>query len=502
MADNKLFDDFDMPDVSDIVEQIEKEEQEKISVSENKENIKDDDAKMNTDTKSDIGYKDDNKNDNSEDEADDDNDSEDDNDTMAFEGLSTEKIDEVLSNVDDIYKENIRKAIVEEGDLDTFSLDTMSNLSVEDTIKFATSKKTFDRTQIVNLTEEDLLKIKKDDPIYSHLTQDQRDFILTEEQKEFAMKSFGKDILGYMNKKGVVEISLEQDGYIWIEEFGMPERYNTGIRLSQTDSARIIQLISTYNGERISRDNPKLDGVTPNGMRFSAIMYDAVGFKNVFSIRKPSGVVIPLSQYVDRGVMTSQQVDFISKQILAKKNIVFSGGTSSGKTTSINSFNEVLANCPDKIITIEDVPELMISSKIWTRLIANRYISTMGLLRQCMRLSPDRIMIGEIRTGDVTLEYLKASNSGHSGGITSIHANNAYGTILKLEQYLSEVLTGEYWRLITTAVDMIINVGINPVTHERPMVKEIAVLKGFDKKTGDYILEDAMTGKRIDVVYQ
>jgi len=104
---------------------------------------------------------------------------------MAFEGLSTEKIDEVLSNVDDIYKENIRKAIVEEGDLDTFSLDTMSNLSVEDTIKFATSKKTFDRTQIVNLTEEDLLKIKKDDPIYNHLTQDQKDFILTEEQKEF-----------------------------------------------------------------------------------------------------------------------------------------------------------------------------------------------------------------------------------------------------------------------------------------------------------------------------
>ena len=73
-----------------------------------------------------------------------------------------------------------------------------------------------------------------------------------------------------------------------------------------------------------------------------------------------------------------------------------------------------------------------------------------------------------------------------------------YSTILKLEQYLSEVLTGEYWRLITTAVDMIINVGINPVTHERPMVKGIGVLKGYNQKTGEYILEDAMTGKRIE----
>ena len=98
----------------------------------------------------------------------------------------------------------------------------------------------------------------------------------------------------------------------------------------------------------------------------------------------------------------------------------------------------------------------------------------------------------------MTLEYLKAMNSGHNGGITSIHANSAYSTILKLEQYLSEVLSGEYWRLISTAVDMIINVGINPITHERPMVKEIAVLKGYDRKNGDYILEDAMTGKRIE----
>ena len=158
----------------------------------------------------------------------------------------------------------------------------------------------------------------------------------------------------------------------------------------------------------------------------------------------------------------------------------------------------VLKNVGDKVISIEDTPELMISSKIWTRLISNRYIKPIELLQQCMRLSPDRMMIGEIRTGEVTLEFLKAMNSGHNGGLTSIHANDLYSTILKLEQYLSEVLTGEYWRLITTAVDMIINVGINPVTHERPMVKGIGVLKGYNIKTGEYILEDAMTGKRIE----
>lgn len=411
--------------------------------------------------------------------------------------MDDDSFNSIMEEVEGMHTEHKQQAF-EKGDIDSLSMDDIVNSSVEDTIKMATSEATFDKSVIANLTEEQLLKIDKNDKIFNFLTPDQKEFILDEEAKAFTMKSFGQDIISYMNKKGVIEISLEQDGFIWVEEFGQPERINTGIKLSNTDSTKIIKLVSRFNGHTITRENPKIDGVTPNGMRFSALMYDCVQYRNTFSIRKPSGVVIPLSQYVDRNIMTKEQVDFIAKQIMDKKNILFSGGTSSGKTTSINSFMTVLKDSGDKIISIEDTPELMLSSKIWTRLISNRYIKPIELLQQCMRLSPDRMMIGEIRTGEVTLEFLKAMNSGHNGGITSIHANNAYSTILKLEQYLSEVLSGEYWRLISTAVDMIINVGINPTTHERPMVKEIAVLKGYDRKSGDYILEDAMTGKRIE----
>ena len=411
--------------------------------------------------------------------------------------MDDDSFNSIMEEVEGMHTEHKKQAF-EKGDIDSLSMDDIVNSSVEDTIKMATSEVTFDKSVIANLTEEQLLKIDKNDKIFNYLTPDQKEFILDEEAKAFTMKSFGQDIIAYMNKKGVIEISLEQDGFIWVEEFGQPERINTGIKLSNTDSTKIIKLVSRFNGHTITRENPKIDGVTPNGMRFSALMYDCVQYRNTFSIRKPSGIVIPLSQYIDRNIMTAKQVDFIAKQIMDKKNILFSGGTSSGKTTSINSFMTVLKDSGDKIISIEDTPELMLSSKIWTRLISNRYIKPIELLQQCMRLSPDRMMIGEIRTGEVTLEYLKAMNSGHSGGITSIHANTAYSTILKLEQYLSEVLNGDYWRLISTAVDMIINVGINPVTHERPMVKEIAVLKGYDRKSGDYILEDAMTGKRIE----
>ena len=412
----------------------------------------------------------------------------------SVKGLSDDQLDSILENIEDEFIENKEN----NDDLNTFSIDRMINESAEDTIKTAMQDKKIDKGRLQELTMEDLMKMNQNSELFQYLSPDQKDIVIAEEDKRFTMDAFGSEILGYMNKKGVIEISLEQDGFIWVEEFGQPERINTGIKLSPIDSTRIIQLVSKFNGHTITREHPKIDGVTPNGMRFSALMYDCVQYKNVFSIRKPSGIVIPLSQYVDRGVMTKEQVDFISKQIINKKNIIFSGGTSSGKTTSINSFMTVLKNVGDKVISIEDTPELMISSKIWTRLISNRYIKPIELLQQCMRLSPDRMMIGEIRTGEVTLEFLKAMNSGHNGGLTSIHANDLYSTILKLEQYLSEVLTGEYWRLITTAVDMIINVGINPVTHERPMVKGIGVLKGYNQKTGEYILEDAMTGKRIE----
>ena len=428
-------------------------------------------------------------------EESDDNENEDSNITSidSVEGLSEDQLSNILGNIEEEYINDTKN-----DDINSFSLDRMVNESAEDTIRNAMSEKTIDKSRIQELTMEELMKIDKNSELFPFLSTDQKDIVLAEEDKRFTMDSCGSEILGYMNKKGVIEISLEQDGFIWVEEFGQPERINTGIKLNPIDSTRIIQLVSKFNGHTITREHPKIDGVTPNGMRFSALMYDCVQYKNVFSIRKPSGIVIPLEQYVDRKIMTKEQVDFIAKQIIDKKNIIFSGGTSSGKTTSINSFMTVLKNIGDKIISIEDTPELMLSSKIWTRLISNRYIRPIELLQQCMRLSPDRMMIGEIRTGEVTLEFLKAMNSGHNGGITSIHANDLYSTILKLEQYLSEVLTGEYWRLITTAVDMIINVGINPVTHERPMVKGIGVLKGYNQKTGEYILEDAMTGKRIE----
>ena len=206
----------------------------------------------------------------------------------SVEGLSEDQLSDILGNIEDDYVNDTKN-----DDINSFSLDKMVNESAEDTIKNAMSEKIVDKSRVQELTMEDLMKMDKNSELFPYLSSDQKDIVLAEEAKRFTMDSFGSEILGYMNKKGVIEISLEQDGFIWVEEFGQPERINTGIKLNPIDSTRIIQLVSKFNGHTITREHPKIDGVTPNGMRFSALMYDCVQYKKVFSIRKPSGIVSP-----------------------------------------------------------------------------------------------------------------------------------------------------------------------------------------------------------------
>ena len=117
--------------------------------------------------------------------------------------MDDDSFNSIMEEVEEMHAEQKQKAF-EKGDIDSLSMDDIVNSSVEDTIKMATSEATFDKSVIANLTEEQLLKIDKNDKIFNFLTPDQKVFILDEEAKAFTMKSFGQDIISYMNKKGVI----------------------------------------------------------------------------------------------------------------------------------------------------------------------------------------------------------------------------------------------------------------------------------------------------------
>lgn len=343
---------------------------------------------------------------------------------------------------------------------------------------------------ISELTEEQIYNLSDISPLINKLSIEQKELRELKKAKEFTMKNFGKEILELMEQPGLTEIMLRQTGYIWVEYFGKaPEK--TNIKLNKINAERIIKSMADYNKTGINIKQPKFDGTTPNGMRMSAVIGDVVEDKPIFSIRKPSGVIIPRHTYVERGLISKSQMSFLEKSVAEAKNIIIAGPTGSGKTTFINSLIQILNDSNDIIITIEDTKELMLE-------IENRipFLAIPGVLsqeeciEQSMRLNPDRIFIGEVRNGLVATALLDAWMSGHNGGMTSIHSSSVLQTIQRLTLFLDRVHPkSNHGYSIASAVDIIVCVDKDPITRERPKVKEIGIIKGYDEKTNKYDIE-------------
>ena len=145
-----------------------------------------------------------------------------------------------------------------------------------------------------------------------------------------------------------------------------------------------------------------------------------------FAIRKPARVLFRLIDYAEAGIMTPLQGKALAEAVAERKNVVVVGGTSSGKTTLVNALLAEVADGGDRVILIEDTRELRCAAMDSVNLRARPGIASLAyLVRSTLRLRPDRIIVGEVR-GAEALDMLKAWNTGHPGGITTLHANSAY----------------------------------------------------------------------------
>lgn len=322
-----------------------------------------------------------------------------------------------------------------------------------------------------------------------------------EERKKilFINQNLGQDILNLLEDDLITEISANQDGRIWIDIVGKGYE-KTEIVYSEIKRKTIIEVIASFNGKSANNMTPIISATLPNGERFEGILGEPVNNQPIFSIRKPSKVIIPLENFLtinknevvkDNTYEELKQIKEIPKllsYIIEKRmNILVIGGTSSGKTSLTNACIQTLNNTKNRVITIEDTRELNcdgIENKVMLK--TTEYVSARQLLRSTMRLNPDRILIGELRTGEESIELLKAWNSGHSGGMSTIHANNSQAGLQKLEQYLGEVSHKEQEKMILEAVNIVINIAKEG--HKRG-IKEIALVKSYDYENKQYILE-------------
>ncbi|AGG33212.1 Type II secretion system protein E [beta proteobacterium CB] len=224
---------------------------------------------------------------------------------------------------------------------------------------------------------------------------------------------------------------------IFVERKGRLEKAN----IQFDDDAhllKIIEKIVSQVGRRIDESSPMVDARLPDGSRVNAIIPPLALDGPALSIRRFSQIPLTMANLVEYGSLTEEMALIISALVKAKTNILVSGGTGSGKTTLLNIMSSFIPS-NERIITIEDAAELRLQQphvvRLETRpanLEGKGGITQRDLLRNTLRMRPDRIVIGEVRGAEV-LDMLQAMNTGHEGSLTTIHANTARDSLTRLE---------------------------------------------------------------------
>ena len=266
--------------------------------------------------------------------------------------------------------------------------------------------------------------------------------------------AFGKDLLDLLNDPNIIEIMLNPDGKLWVESYS-GGKYFTQMILNNHQAANIIKLAAAYHKTIADSAHPEVSCELPiNNARFQGWL-PPVAMAPTFTIRKRATRIFTLDDYVANGALAAEQAIFLKNSVGLRKNILISGGTSSGKTTFANALLHELNDSNDRIIILEDLPELQIDAKDCVKLTSTSNVPMRSLIKGILRMRPDRIIIGEVRDG-TALDLLKAWNTGHPGGICTIHANSSEATISRLEDLVHEAVSITPAHLIKEALDIIV----------------------------------------------
>ena len=314
--------------------------------------------------------------------------------------------------------------------------------------------------------------------------------IIAERRLEALRHALGPEVLAALVDPQIIEIMANPDGQVFVDRL-KAGRSCLGVLLDAPARERVVRLIADYMGETVSREDPRLAGVLPEtGERFQGFLPPVVAGA-AFSIRKRPAMIFTLDDYVANGVMTPDQAAVLAAAVEARKNILIAGGTSSGKTTLANALLALPGFAQDRVFLIEDTPELACSAVDCVAALTRRAPHPVGvadLVRDALRMRPDRIVVGEMRDGAAALETLKAWNTGHPGGLSTIHANSAAEAFQRLEDLIAEVAAAAPMRTIQQAVEMVVYIRR---TSEGRRVEDIFVPQALR------VLETSETGRAV-----
>ncbi len=294
-------------------------------------------------------------------------------------------------------------------------------------------------------------------------------------QSEALRRAMGSDILDPLGDPQVVEIMLNPDGSLWIDRLGVGME-----RIGTIESVRALTIVNTVAAMLdtvVTPDRPILECELPlDGSRFEALIPPLVE-RASFALRKKAALVFALSDYVAKGIMSLAQCQAIEDAVADRRNILVSGGTGTGKTTLANAILDAVARVSrdHRIVVIEDTRELQVNAENVVFLRTSDNTDMTRLLRATMRLRPDRIVVGEVRDGSA-LALLKAWNTGHPGGVGTVHANDASAALIRVGQLIQEAGVPPNPELIAEAVNVVVSI---KRTAEGRRIEEVSMVRGW-----------------------
>ncbi|MFH1727203.1 MAG: CpaF family protein [Pseudomonadota bacterium] len=306
----------------------------------------------------------------------------------------------------------------------------------------------------------------------------------------------------YLDDDDVSEVMVNGPDRIYFEKGGKLHKAETTFPSEEALMAA-VRNIAQYMGRVISEDRPTLDARLPDGSRIHIVVPPCARFGAYIAIRKFFKESLTIKQLVGFGSMNVDCAKFLNLCIQLKKNIVVSGGTSSGKTTLLNVVSSLIPN-NERIIIIEDSSELQLQQDHIVPMETKApdkngegAVPIRELVKSSLRMRPDRVIIGEIRGGEA-LDLLQAMNTGHSGSMTTVHANDPRQTMSRLET-LALMAGVDLPHLaiknqIASAIDLVVQAsrlrdGSRKVTH----ISEIVELD----LNGHYVINDIFLNKII-----
>ena len=324
-----------------------------------------------------------------------------------------------------------------------------------------------------SLYEEEIQVTDLQDRVYEVISRvlGIRDIVLSAYDRARLVQEVVDEVLGLgpiqslLRNDEITEIMVNRFDSIYIEQDG--KLLQSQLRFSNEEHLRrTIERIVAHVGRRIDESSPLVDARLPDGSRVNAVVPPIALDGAILTIRKFSAEPFTIEDLMSLGTLPQEAADFLKTCVEAKLNILISGGTGSGKTTTLNVLSSFIPD-DERVITVEDAAELQLAQPHVVRM-ESRPVNIEGkglitirdLVRNSLRMRPDRIVVGEVRDG-AALDMLQAMNTGHEGSLTTIHANSSKDALVRIENLV--LMAGVEFPIrvireqISEAIDIIIH---------------------------------------------